>query len=140
MNLKRTEILLATLLAFSLLLTACSSGKSAGDNENSLQRVLNAGKITVVGSGGYPPFNYFDNNGDVVGFDVDVGQEIANRLAVDLDYVTGDWDGLVEGLRNKRYDGILGSMAITAERLEVVSFSDPYYIPARNLLCAVIQV
>ena len=134
MNDKKAGILLIVLLFSVSLFTGCSSGKAGADNENSLQRVLDAGKLTVVGSGGYPPFNYFDENGAVVGFDVDVGTEIAKRLGVELDYVTSDWDGLVEGLRNKRYDGILGSMAITEERLKVVSFTTPYYYSGAQLV------
>lgn len=151
MRLKKFGILIAvTILSLTMILTACSNtgatstdatvtatkeSRQTGTADNgSLQRVLNAGKITFVGSGGYPPFNYFDDNGNVVGFDVDVGQEIANRLGVELDYVTSDWDGLVEGLRNKRYDGILGSMAITEERQQVVSFTDPYYYSGAQLV------
>lgn len=133
MNRKLLSILLV-IMSFAFLMTACSSNNSNVDSENSLQRVLDAGKLTVVGSGGYPPFNYFDENGNVVGFDVDVGMEIAKRLGVELNYVTSDWDGLVEGLRNKRYDGILGSMAITEERLKVVSFTNPYYYSGAQLV------
>ena len=133
MNFRRISLIMATLMLLMVMLTACG-GNTTESGDNSLQRVLDAGKITVVGSGGYPPFNYFDENGNVVGFDVDVGKEIADRLGVELDYVTSDWDGLVEGLRNKRYDGILGSMAITEKRLEVVSFSDPYYYSGAQLV------
>ena len=99
---------------------------------NSLERVSENQKLTVVGSGGYPPFNYIED-GEVVGFDVEVGEEIAKRLGVQLNYVTSDWDGLIEGLRNQRYDGILGSMAITDERLKVVNFSIPYYYSGAQL-------
>lgn len=130
MNLKKLSILAAILLAMSLVLAACG-GSDAG---NSLERVEEEGTFTVVGSGGYPPFNFIDDNGDVVGFDVDTGAEIADRLGVELDYVTSDWDGLTEGLRAGRYDGILGSMAITDERLEIINFSIPYYYSGAQLI------
>jgi len=90
--------------------------------------------ISFAGSGGYPPFNYLTEEGDVAGFDVDVAQEIANRLGKELNYVTTSWDGIVEGLRAKRYDGILGSMGITAERQKVVDFSLPYYYSGPQLI------
>jgi len=142
---KRTGILLAALLAMVLVVTACNGGtkntaatKSSAESstigENSLQRVMTAGKLTVVGSGGYPPFNFIDDNGDVIGFDVDVGKEIAKRLGVDLNYVTGEWSGLIEGLRSGRYDGVLGSMAITEERLATVNFTIPYYYSGAQLI------
>ena len=115
--------LLPILLMLLLTLSFAACKKEEAD---SLKRVEKAEEFTVVGSGGYPPFNYMED-GKVVGFDVDTGAEIAKRLGVELNYVTSDWDGLTEGLRNKRYDGILGSMAITDERLEVVDFTIPYY-------------
>ena len=144
MRIKKVTVLIAIILVLALIGTACSNGAVNEDTpennnntettEDSLQRVLDAGQLTVVGSGGYPPFNYFDDSGEVVGFDVDVGKEIAERLGVELDYVTSDFDGRTEGLRSKRYDAILGSMAITPDRLLVLSFSDPYYYSGAQLI------
>lgn len=127
MNFIKKSILLVLLVFIAFSFAACSE-----DESNSLKRVENNGVLTVVGSGGYPPFNFM-KDGEVVGFDVEVGEEIAKRLGVDLDYVTSDWDGLTEGLRNKRYDGILGSMAITEKRQEVVDFTIPYYYSGAQL-------
>jgi len=102
--------------------------------DRSLDRVLEAGVLTVVGSGGYPPFNFYDDNGKVVGFDVDTGKEIARRLGVELNYETSAWDGLPDGLRAGRYDAILGSMAITEERKKIISFTIPYYYSGAQLV------
>jgi polar amino acid transport system substrate-binding protein len=132
MKVKKYGLLVGAMLIGSLALTACS-GQNAQTQVDSLQRVEGNGKLTVVGSGGYPPFNYIDD-GEIIGFDVDTGAEIAKRLGVELDYVTSDWDGLIEGLRSARYDGILGSMAITEERLEVVDFTVPYYYSGAQLI------
>ena len=93
-----------------------------------------ANTISFAGSGGYPPFNYITDSGDVIGFDVDVAQEIADRLGMKMEYKTTAWDGIVEGLRAKRYDAILGSMGITPEREERVDFSIPYYYSGPQLI------
>ena len=90
--------------------------------------------IQFAGSGGYPPFNFINEDNEVIGFDVDVAREIANRMGLKLKYVTTAWDGIIEGLRAGRYDGILGSMAITPEREEVVDFSEPYYYSGAQLI------
>lgn len=119
----------ALIMILSIGLTGCN--KDSGD---SLERVMKEGKLTVVGSGGYPPFNYIADDGSVIGFDVDTGKEIAERLGVELDYVTSDWDGLTEGLISGRYDGILGSMAITYDRQKVVNFTTPYYYSGAQLV------
>jgi ABC-type amino acid transport substrate-binding protein len=102
--------------------------------DNSLQRVLDAGEITFAMSGGYPPFNYFDANDNLTGFDVEIGQEVARKLGVEYVPVTTDWSGIVEGLRSGRYDGIFGSMGITEERLEVISFTNPYYFSGAQII------
>lgn len=127
---KPIVLILAVAMIFTLTLAGCGRN----DTKDSLQRVLDAGKLTVVGSGGYPPFNYITEDGSVIGFDVDTGEEIAKRLGVELDYVTSDWDGLVEGLRAGRFDAILGSMAITYDRQKVVNFSTPYYYSGAQLI------
>lgn len=90
--------------------------------------------ISFAGSGGYPPFNYMTEEGTVIGFDVDVASEIAKRLEKELDYKTTAWDGIIEGLRAGRYDGILGSMGITEERQKIVDFSSPYYYSGPQLI------
>ncbi|MFA6669595.1 MAG: transporter substrate-binding domain-containing protein [Bacillota bacterium] len=140
---------IVSILVLSLALVGCTQdpAKENGNDTNkedpssesenvddSLDRVLDAGVLTVVGSGDYPPFNFYDENDNVVGFDVDTGEEIAKRLGVELNYETSAWDGLPDGLRAGRYDAILGSMAITEERLEVVSFTIPYYYSGAQLI------
>lgn len=103
-------------------------------NDNSLERVKKAGKIMFAMSGGYPPFNYFNDKDELTGFDVEIGKEVAKRLDVKYEPVTTDWNGILEGLRSGRYDGIFGSMAITDERLKVVDFTDPYYYSGAQLI------
>lgn len=102
--------------------------------DGSLERVKKAGKIQFAMSGGYPPFNYFNDKDELTGFDVDIGKEVAKRLGVKYEPVTTDWNGILEGLRSRRYDGIFGSMAITDERMKVVDFTNPYYYSGAQLV------
>lgn len=140
-------IILALLLSMSMLLLGC--GENAADStaatntgedssisngDKSLQRVKDAGEISFAMSGGYPPFNFYNEENKLCGFDVDVCNEVAKRLKVNFKPVTTDWSGIIEGLRAGVYDGILGSMAITKERSEVVDFSTPYYYSGAQLL------
>jgi len=115
-----------TLLTFMLI--GCSE-----NNKDSLPRVKEAGEISFAMSGGYPPFNFYNDNNELVGFDVDVANEVATRLGVNFKPVTTEWSGIIEGLRSGVYDGILGSMAVTQKRLEVVNFSTPYYYSGPQL-------
>ena len=85
-----------------------------------------SGSFNYAMSGLYKPFNYKDG-GELVGFDVEIGKEIAKRMGMEANPVTNPWETIIEGLKSSKYDAIVGSMAITDERLEQVSFSRPYY-------------
>jgi len=128
---KRIRLLLAALAVtlLTLMLVGCSE-----ENKDSLSRVKEAGEVSFAMSGGYPPFNFYNDNNKLVGFDVDVANEVAKRIGVNFKPVTTEWSGIIEGLRSGVYDGILGSMAVTQKRLEVVNFSTPYYYSGAQLL------
>lgn len=119
---------LRTLVRIALVAACLSMNVFAGGQKDADETVR------FAGSGGYPPFNFITDSNEVDGFDVDVAKAIASRLGLELDYVTTAWDGIIEGLRAGRYNGILGSMAITEERLKVVDFSDPYYYSGAQVL------
>lgn len=78
-------------------------------------------------TGKFPPFNYYNEQGELAGFDVDVSREIAKRLKKNSRIVVTDWDGIIAGLLTSKYDAVIGSMAVTPEREKNVSFSVPYY-------------
>ena len=90
--------------------------------------------IQFAGSGGYPPFNYINEENEIVGFDVDVAGELAKRLGMKLDYVTTPWEGIIRALLSGRFRGILGSMAVTGERKEILDFSIPYYYSGAQIV------
>ncbi|MHB9105441.1 MAG: ABC transporter substrate-binding protein [Armatimonadota bacterium] len=89
--------------------------------------------LKIAMSGQYPPFNYFDDENRLVGFDVDIASEVARRLGRPPKLITTAWDGIIAGLLAGKFDLIIGSMAITEERKKAVNFSDPYYISGAQL-------
>ncbi len=138
-NRKSYVFFVLMLVALMFVFIGCEAPEEDGveaEEVDSLQRVLDAGELVVVGSGGYPPFNFYgeDDPDTPIGFDVDTGKAIAERLGVELVYETSDWDGLPDGLRAGRYDAILGSMADTEARREIVSFTIPYYYSGAQLI------
>ncbi len=84
------------------------------------------GELTYAMSGLYKPFN-FTKDGELVGFDVEIGQALAEKMGMTANPVTNPWETIIEGLKSKKYDVIIGSMAITEKRLEQVNFTQPYY-------------
>ncbi|WLR44335.1 ABC transporter substrate-binding protein [Bacillus carboniphilus] len=122
------------LLILSLgVLTACGDSESAsGDGELNLKE---DGKLTFAMSGLYKPYNYQDG-GELTGFDVEIGNAIAEEMGLEPNPVTNPWESIIAGLEGEKYDAIIGSMGITEERDEVVDFSDLYYRSGAQIFVA----
>lgn len=86
-----------------------------------------ADKIRIATEGAFPPFNFIDASGEAQGFDVDIANALCAEMKADCEIVTQDWDGIIPALLAKKYDAIVASMSITPERMEAVSFTEPYY-------------
>lgn len=95
----------------------------AGENFDAIK---SAGVIKIGTEGTYAPFTYHDDTGKLVGFDVEIGEAVAERLGVKAEFVEGKWDGLIAGLDAKRYDVVINQVGITEERKAKYDFSQPY--------------
>lgn len=98
---------------------------AAGDG--SLARVQSAGKLVVGIGGGFPPFNMFDEHGELDGFDADIARELARRLDVEIEFSQTAFEGLIIALLAGHSDVVVSSLAITPERQERVAFTQTYY-------------
>ena len=76
--------------------------------------------------GTWAPWTYHNDKDKLVGFDVEIGNYIADYLGVEADFVEGEWDGLFAGLDAGMYDIIINGVDETPERAEKYDFSDPY--------------
>ncbi|MFQ3789103.1 transporter substrate-binding domain-containing protein [Halomonas sp. A29] len=75
----------------------------------------------------YEPFMYRQPDGELTGFEIELGNAVCDYLEVSCTWVEQDWDGIIPGLLARNYDAIMSSMSITDERAERVLFSEPYY-------------
>ncbi|MDZ5660624.1 ABC transporter substrate-binding protein [Nocardioides sp. S-58] len=121
----------AALSSVALLATlgACG-GAASGESADALTDVQLAfnGALTVCTDSPYAPFVY-EEKGKLVGFDVDLGKEIAEALKVDLDVLDVAFDDITSGdsLNNDVCDVAISAMTITGERARVLDFSSPYF-------------
>ncbi|MGO4126234.1 transporter substrate-binding domain-containing protein [Inquilinus sp. YAF38] len=82
--------------------------------------------LRVGTEGAYPPYNATDASGKLVGFEIDLANELCKRTQMTCEIIQQDWDGMIPALMNKRYDAIMAGMSVTEERLKQIAFSKPY--------------
>ena len=131
---KVIALFMAAAVLGSVGLTGCSSqggGQSSQENSSTgsgdlLAQIQERGEIVIAMEGTWAPWTYHDESGTLVGFDVEVGQQIAQALGVEATFVEGEWDGLLAGLDAGRYDIMINGVDITEERSDAYDFSEPY--------------
>lgn len=123
----------AALAIFSLLLVACGGGGAEVAGDDLLAEIEERGTVRVSTDPNYEPQSFLNEDGEFVGFDIDVAKEIAERLGVEVEFVTPDWDVITAGNWGGQWDMSVGSMTVTTGRQEVLDFASPayYYTPAQ---------
>ena len=84
----------------------------------------------------YPPYNFLNDDGEVDGFERDVGDLLCARANLDCVWVVNDWDSIIPNLLSGNYDTIIAGMSITDERDEVIDFTQEYYPPSPSVFMA----
>jgi polar amino acid transport system substrate-binding protein len=112
----------------SLLIAAAAMLAAAlpSSAQNTLEAVKQKGVLVAGSSAEYPPFEYVAD-GKLVGYDVDMADEITRRMGVKVAWEKIDFKGIVAALTAKRVDALITALTWTPERAERIAFSDPYF-------------
>ncbi len=112
---RRIFIVLSGLILVSLVLAACSSGQADT-------------KVKVATDATWPPFEMVDENTkELIGFDIDLMNAIAERGGFQVEFSNVAFDPLLAGMGQCQYDAAISAITITEERAKTMAFSDPYF-------------
>ncbi|MFE5672866.1 amino acid ABC transporter substrate-binding protein [Agromyces sp. NPDC056523] len=134
MSRTRTILGIAAASAAVLALAACSSGNAGSGSDDASgagddYRLVKDGTLTVATEGTYRPFSFHeDGSGDLVGYDVEVAEAVAQQLGLEVEFQETQWDAIFAGLDAGRFDVIGNQVSITPEREEQYLFSEPYTV------------
>ncbi|MDR1949528.1 MAG: ABC transporter substrate-binding protein [Spirochaetaceae bacterium] len=120
MNSKKSALLI-------LMVLVAVTGIFAGGAKQSDGLTIEKGVLTVGMEIGYPPFEYFDEDGKTpIGFDVSMAKAVAAKLGLQVKFVDTAWDGIFAGVTTSKYDCIMSAVTITDERSAAHNFTKPY--------------
>ncbi|MBY6081694.1 MULTISPECIES: transporter substrate-binding domain-containing protein [Ruegeria] len=112
----------------NLILTTAALALGAG--------MAMADTVRMGTEGAYPPYNFINDAGEIDGFEREVGDELCKRAQLECEWVKNDWDSIIPNLVSGNYDTIIAGMSITAERDEVIDFTQDYYPPTASAYVA----
>ncbi|MBQ4157995.1 MAG: basic amino acid ABC transporter substrate-binding protein [Clostridia bacterium] len=118
----------AMLVALILALGCVSFAEVAEENAN---------KIVIGTNAEFAPFEYFNEEGEIDGFDADLMEMIMTVLGYDFEIISIDFDALLPALESGRIDLSIAAMTITEERLENALFSAPYFNASQKIIVGV---
>ncbi len=115
----------STFLAVALAgLVSLTMGAAA--QARTFEEIKTDGKIIIATEGAYPPFNYFQGS-TLTGFEVELGDAIAKKMGLKVEWKSLSFDALLAGLRQDRWDVVIASFGVTPERAKAVLFTNPHY-------------
>lgn len=128
------RILPRPVIALAILLGALPLGCGNDTSVSTLERIQTSKVLSVGTDASYPPFESVDPaNGQVVGFDVDLMRVLGQRIGATVDLTIVPFDGIIAGLRTKKYDAVISAMTITPERATQVAFTKPYSAAGQSI-------
>lgn len=83
-------------------------------------------KVVIATEGAYMPYNGHSPDGKLIGFEIELGNNLCSRLEIECEWVAQDWDGIIPGLTAGKYDAIMDGMSITEKRMQVIAFTRNY--------------
>ncbi len=117
----------ATLAVFAALGEDSSSGVATDGGVDT---------VTIATVGSYHPFDFVNDEGEIDGLEPELGDELCRRAGLECEWVINDWVDMIPDLMAGEFDAIFSGMSITAEREELIDFTEAYYPPTPSVYVA----
>lgn len=127
MKRKYWVMIILIILSTALIVAAWSWYLDYKEADKSLSNIKKRGVLVVGSNMPYGVMEFFDQNHQPVGVDVDIAKEIASRLGLTLKFENYDWDALLLKVKKGELDLAISSISITPKRQKEMLFSDPYF-------------
>ncbi len=125
---------LALVAAAGVAVPASAQDTRKGLTSESVIETIKERGVIKIGLSLFRPWSMRDLDGELVGFELDVGRELASDMGVEVEFIPTAWDGIIPALLSKKFDVIISGMSITPQRNLTVSFSDPYAFSGMTIL------
>lgn len=123
----RPTVAMAAAALSLLVMTGCGSEAVSETAESNPYGLIEPGKIRVASLGDAKPYTFTDESGAFTGFDVELFENVAERIGIEEVVFTGqDFSGLLAAVANEQFDVGVAAIGITEERKQTVDFSDGY--------------
>ncbi len=126
--------LLAAATATSLAAPVSAQSATQSLSSESVIETIKQDGVIRIGLSLFVPWSMRDKNGDLIGFELDVGRKLAEDMGVEVEFVPTAWDGIIPALVSGNFDVIISGMSVTAQRNLTVNFSDPYAFSGMAIL------
>lgn len=112
---------------FKLLLLTFTIFSISFAKDNALKNLQEKGEMVIGLDDTFAPMGFRDEKGNIIGFDIDLANEVASRMGVKVVFKPCEWDGIIFDLRSKKIDLIWNGLTITPQREQQIAFSTPYF-------------
>lgn len=136
MNIKKRLSLTAMLFVLGAVFTAPAFAQQSAkelSSDSVIEAIKKRGAIKI-GLSIFKPWSMRDKNGELIGFELDVGQKLADDMGVEAEFIPTAWDGIIPALVAGKFDVIISGMTTTPQRNLTINFTDPYAYSGLTIL------
>lgn len=134
-KMKKIAAVVMTAVMAAAIFAGCSTNQTT-TTTSSVDAIKKAGVLKIGMDAGYAPFEFVDKDNNTVGFDVDLGKKIAEKLGVKAEFVNTSFNGIIVALNTDKFDLIISGLSVTDERKKEIDFAGPYLKSAQVVIVA----